>query len=129
MYVAYLVRCRQGLLGVQAHIDKLRQRVERYILFLPVIAVKVFYTEITICYNVHLYYVDTRCSVRHTCVPCRDKVLCTKHFLTVYARLFLKRRQLSVNNFVADFQQLSVADEKVKSCCCHCNKLPINLLR
>lgn len=53
-------------------------------------------------------------NVVYRCVN-RDKVLCTKHFLSVYARLFLEKKERSVTRFVADFQKLSVSDEKVRS--------------
>lgn len=69
-YLSYLIQCRQSLLSVLAHLERLANRVEQ------------------------------------------DKAVCHRFLISVCVRLFLERREKQLNDFVVEFQQLSVSDEK-----------------
>lgn len=69
-YLSYLIQCRQSLLSVLAHLERLANRVEQ------------------------------------------DKAVCHRFLISVCVRLFLERREKQLNEFVVEFQQLHVADEK-----------------
>lgn len=69
-YLSYLIQCRQSLLSVLAHLERLANRVEQ------------------------------------------DKAVCHRFLISVCVRLFLERREKQLNDFVVEFQQLHVADEK-----------------
>lgn len=69
-YLSYLIQCRQSLLSVLAHLERLANRVEQ------------------------------------------DKAVCHRFLISVCVRLFLERREKQLDDFVLEFQQLSVADEK-----------------
>ena len=43
----------------------------------------------------------------------RDKTVMNKYLLSVLVRLFLEEKEKSVMRFIADFQRLSLSDEKV----------------
>ena len=44
----------------------------------------------------------------------RDKTIVNKYFLSVNVRLFLEKMEKDLVRFIADFQKLSLADEKVR---------------
>ena len=69
-YLSYLIQCRQSLLSVLAHLERLANRVEQ------------------------------------------DKAVCHRFLISVCVRLFLERREKQLNDFVVEFQQLHVSDEK-----------------
>ncbi|XP_069695345.1 GTPase-activating protein and VPS9 domain-containing protein 1 [Periplaneta americana] len=69
-YIAYLVRCRQGLLSTLAHLERLTERL--------------------------------KC----------DRQVCSRFLVAVCVTMFLEKREQMLGNFTAEFQQLTLADEK-----------------
>ncbi|PSN29560.1 hypothetical protein C0J52_22666 [Blattella germanica] len=69
-YIAYLVRCRQGLLSTLAHLERLIERL--------------------------------KC----------DRQVCSRFLVAVCVTMFLEKREQMLSNFTAEFQQLTLADEK-----------------
>ena len=43
----------------------------------------------------------------------RDKAVVNKYFLSVFVRLFMEKRERPLMRFIAAFQKLNMADEKV----------------
>ncbi|XP_033609834.1 GTPase-activating protein and VPS9 domain-containing protein 1 isoform X3 [Cryptotermes secundus] len=69
-YIAYLVRCRQGLLSTLAHLERLTERL--------------------------------KC----------DCQVCSRFLVAVCVTMFLEKREQILGSFTAEFQQLTLADEK-----------------
>nr|KAI8732272.1 GTPase-activating protein and VPS9 domain-containing protein 1-like [Biomphalaria glabrata] len=70
-YIAYLVRCRQGLLVTRHQLQRLLNRINR------------------------------------------EKEICSKHLTNICARNFLEKREKRMWKFIAEFQKLSLSDEKI----------------
>ncbi|KAH9500788.1 GTPase-activating protein and VPS9 domain-containing protein 1 [Bulinus truncatus] len=70
-YIAYLVRCHQGLLVTRHQLQRLLNRINR------------------------------------------EKEICSKHLTNICARNFLEKREKRMWKFIADFQKLSLSDEKI----------------
>ncbi|XP_056011330.1 GTPase-activating protein and VPS9 domain-containing protein 1-like isoform X6 [Ostrea edulis] len=70
VYISYLVRCRQGLLGTHSHLQRLLTRIKR------------------------------------------DKEVCGNHLTRICVKMFIEKKESSVVRFMADFQKLTVSDEK-----------------
>ncbi|XP_013420311.1 GTPase-activating protein and VPS9 domain-containing protein 1 [Lingula anatina] len=69
-YIAYLTRCKQGLLTTRSHLERLLNRIHR------------------------------------------DKETCNKYFTSVLVRLFMEKRERSINLLLKEFQKLKASDEK-----------------